>query len=56
VVVAVVPCGPIYKPDGQMGTGTLAKASFSSQFGRKTLYQNSCNILFVFGKNYPNFD
>jgi len=24
VVVAVVPCGPIYKPDGQMGTGTLA--------------------------------
>jgi hypothetical protein len=23
---------------------------------RKTLYQNSCSISFVFGKNYPNFD
>ena len=22
--MAVVPCGPIYKPDGQMSTGTLA--------------------------------
>jgi hypothetical protein len=24
--------------------------------GRKTLYQNSCNISFVFSKNYLNFD
>jgi hypothetical protein len=25
VVVAVVPCGPIYKPDGQKGTGRPAR-------------------------------
>jgi hypothetical protein len=25
-------------------------------WGRKTLYQNPCSILFVFDKNYPNFD
>jgi hypothetical protein len=33
------------------------KASFSSvNWGRKTLYQNSCSISFVFDKNYLNFD
>jgi hypothetical protein len=26
------------------------------RIGRKTLYQNSRSISFVFGKNYPNFD
>jgi hypothetical protein len=26
------------------------------ELGRKTLYQNSCSISFVFGKKYPNFN
>jgi hypothetical protein len=29
---------------------------YFGDLGRKTLYQNSYNISFIFGKNYSNFD